>query len=352
MKTKMFFLLLLLSSTTFADDALLRIRCADEAADAMVYVNGKAKGECPLDMSLPPGNYKLRVVKKIDATHDGVFEKDLLLSDGVAKAVDVALTSQLSAEGKRQIQQAEADAKAAALRAEQERLAAEQAAMLKAEQQRLADEKAAAEKMAAEQRARIERAAVMEKLQGTYGKTWTMMPYEVTFDDWEECTDDGGCNEYEPDDMGWGEGKRPVVNVNYEDAVNYAQWLSKETGTRYRLPTEEEWEVAARAGTTTDYWWGNDIGVNNANCDGCGSKWGGKKTAPVGSFQPNAYGLYDTVGNVWEWTASCYDASCQWRMVRGGSWYVDPGYLSASYRLETDASSRNLFYGFRLVQEK
>jgi formylglycine-generating enzyme required for sulfatase activity len=90
-----------------------------------------------------------------------------------------------------------------------------------------------------------------------------------------------------PDDEGWGRGRRPVVNVSWEDTVAYAAWLSKETGKRYRLPTEAEWEYATRAGTETTYWWGNEIGMNRASCDGCGSPWGGKQTAPVGSFAPN-----------------------------------------------------------------
>jgi formylglycine-generating enzyme required for sulfatase activity len=92
-----------------------------------------------------------------------------------------------------------------------------------------------------------------------------------------------------------------VINVSWDDAKAYVAWLSKKTGKDYRLLTEAEYEYATRAGTQTAYPWGNDIGKNNANCDGCGSQWDNEQTAPVGSFAPNSFGLYDMVGNVWQW---------------------------------------------------
>ena len=107
---------------------------------------------------------------------------------------------------------------------------------------------------------------------------------------------DGGCGGYQPPDNGWGRGTRPVINVSWNDAQGFIQWLSRKSGNTYRLPTEAEWEIATRAGTTTDYYWGNDVGRNHANCDGCGSEWDNRKTAPVGSFKPNAFGLYDMSG--------------------------------------------------------
>ena len=99
----------------------------------------------------------------------------------------------------------------------------------------------------------------------------------------------------------------PMVCVNWYDAQAYASWLSRETGHFYRLLSEAEWEYVTRAGTTTKYWWGNEIGRNRANCDGCGSQWDDKQTAPVGSFQPNRFGLYDVHGNVWEWVQDCWN---------------------------------------------
>jgi formylglycine-generating enzyme required for sulfatase activity len=171
--------------------------------------------------------------------------------------------------------------------------------------------------------------------------------YEVTFDEYDVFShlieNDGGCTDKHEikvnvGDEGWGRGQQPVVNVSWEDAVCYAQWLSNKTGKDYSLPSEAEWEYAARAGTTTTYWWGDDIGNNRANCDGCSSQWSGKLTAPVGSFPANGFKLHDTIGNVWEWVADCYHDSyksapndgtvwhwqsgyCEWRVVRGGAWY-------------------------------
>jgi formylglycine-generating enzyme required for sulfatase activity len=148
--------------------------------------------------------------------------------------------------------------------------------------------------------------------------------------------------------------------------VAYAEWLSQMTGYYYRLPTEAEWEYAARAGTETDYWWGNEIGKNRANCFECGSQWDGKSTAPVGSFVGNPFGLYDTVGNVWEWTCSEYEEKyngkelerlCKnrandggLRVIRGGSWYSTPRRVRASYRSRYARAVRNIYVGFRLVR--
>ena len=107
-------------------------------------------------------------------------------------------------------------------------------------------------------------------------------------------------------DSGWGRGRRPVIDVTWDDAQTYVAWLSKITGKPYRLLTEAEYEYAARAGTETAYPWGDEIGDGTmANCDGCGSQWDNKQTAPVGSFAANGFGLYDMVGNVWEWTEDC-----------------------------------------------
>ena len=148
----------------------------------------------------------------------------------------------------------------------------------------------------------------------TIGRPFALSVYEVTFAEWDACVAAGGCGGHEPEDWGWGRGSRPVMNVSWDDARAYAEWLSAQTGAAYRLPSESEWEYAARAGTTragttTKYSWGNGIGVNRANCDGCGSEWDDARTAPVGSFQSNAFGLYDLRGNVCEWVADCWNAS-------------------------------------------
>lgn len=129
--------------------------------------------------------------------------------------------------------------------------------------------------------------------------------YEVTFEDWDACVADGGCDAYTPDDKGWGRGRQPVIGISRDDAWNYVDWLSEKTGKTYRLPTEAEWEYAARGGTQTLFWWGDEIGVGNAACWNCGSEWDRKQPAPVGSFKPNPFGLYDVAGNVFEWVEDC-----------------------------------------------
>ncbi len=130
--------------------------------------------------------------------------------------------------------------------------------------------------------------------------------FEVTFDQWDACVADGGCTARGVHDMRWGRADRPVINVSFSDAGQYVAWLSARTGQRYRLLSETEWEYAARGGTTTPFWWGETGGTGYAHCMGCASLWPNDRTAPVGSFPPNPFGLYDTAGNVWEWTSGCF----------------------------------------------
>ena len=178
-------------------------------------------------------------------------------------------------------------------------------------------------------------------------QSFALSKYEVTFDDWDACVSDGGCNGYRPNDVDWGRGTRPVINVSWEDAQSFVAWLSDVTGYAYRLPTESEWEYAARAGTETKYSWGNSIGNNRANCVGCGSRWDFWQTAPVGSFGENAFGLHDMHGNVSEWVEDCsndgYEGApsdgsawlgedCEYRVLRGGGSATFPRNLRSADR--------------------
>jgi formylglycine-generating enzyme required for sulfatase activity len=193
--------------------------------------------------------------------------------------------------------------------------------------------------------------------------------FEVTFDDWDACAAYGDCPNV--DDSGWGRGRQPVINVSWDDAQGYVAWLSRMTGKTYRLLSEAEWEYAARGGTQTAYFWGDEIGRNNADCDGCDSRWGGRQTAPVGSFAPNAFGLYDMHGNVLEWVEDCvhgnyWDGSysgapedgsawtaggdCDRRIVRGGSWDGIPQQLRSAFRGRSTAGLRNSSVGFRVAR--
>jgi formylglycine-generating enzyme required for sulfatase activity len=187
--------------------------------------------------------------------------------------------------------------------------------------------------------------------------------FEVTFAEWDACVAQGGCS-HRPDDRGWGRGRQPVIDVSWHDAQRYVAWLSRKTGTSYRLLSEAEWEYAAQAGT------GREAvvtpGAGQANCDGCGSRWDNKQTAPVGSFSANAFGLHDMLGNVWEWTADCRngrgvvaapsdgsartDGDCSSHVLRGGSWFDNPVYTRSANRFRLTADFRLEIFGFRVAR--
>ena len=196
-------------------------------------------------------------------------------------------------------------------------------------------------------------------------RTFALGKYEVTFAEWDACVADGGCGGYRPKDRGWGRGDRPVIQVSWNDAKAYLGWLSRKTGMKYRLPSESEWEYAARAGTTTLYYWGDEIGRGNANCDrgGCGDYY--SRTAPAGRFAANAFGVHDMLGNVWEWAEDCsnetYEGAptdgsarrsgeCDLRVFRGGSWMFTPRFVRAAYRTWGAAEGRAPHVGFRVAR--
>ena len=193
-------------------------------------------------------------------------------------------------------------------------------------------------------------------------QSFAVSRFEVTFDEWDTCVDYGDCA---PAVAEWGRGQHPVIYVSWYDAQNYVAWFSRMTGRTYRLLSEAEWEYAARAGTTTAYYWGDEIGAANADCNGCGSKWDYRQTSPAGSFKPNAFGLYDMAGNVWQWVEDCshvnYDGApndgsawttgaCDMHVIRSGSWYYGPQHIRAAYRFWASTSNRNKSIGFRLAR--
>jgi len=197
----------------------------------------------------------------------------------------------------------------------------------------------------------------------TVAKPFAVSKLEVTFEDWDACVAAAACPRVTD---GWGRGKMPVINVSWSDAKQYVGWLSELTGKEYRLLTEAEWEYAARAGAHTRYSWGDELGMGNANCDGCGSPWDLKQTAPVGSFKPNALGLYDMHGNVWEWVEDSWhetyddaptDGSAwlrggdpSFRVVRGGSWRNDSELVRAAVRVRRNINVRFDTLGFRVAR--
>ena len=190
---------------------------------------------------------------------------------------------------------------------------------------------------------------------------------------------DPGCNTKTGDEWNWTPGSswrnpgyavaddQPVVCVSWNDAQAFIDWLNDKTGGNYRLPSEAEWEYAARAGSKKKYSWGNDIGSNQANCDGCGSRWDNRQVAPVGSFPANPWGLHDMHGNVWEWVQDCRNDSykgapndgsawtsgdCGQRVFRGGSWDFPPWTLRSAHRYGSDRTYRFNTLGFRLAQDE
>ena len=208
----------------------------------------------------------------------------------------------------------------------------------------------------------------------TISRRIAMSRHEVTFADYDRFAD-AVSGRSRPSDQTWGRSTRPVINVGRADAKAYATWLSTQTGKTYRLPTEAEWEYAARAGTTTRYSWGDEIGNNRANCNGCKGSTSVTRTDAVGSFAANAFGLFDMHGNVWEWVEDCHgsyndagvpsDGSARTSgcsataaartLGRGGSWSNSPNSVRSATRSSCTPSgtcrSYTSTHGIRLVQD-
>ncbi len=200
-------------------------------------------------------------------------------------------------------------------------------------------------------------------------KPFAIGKYEVTFEEYDAFAQATG--RAKPDDEGWGQGRRPVINVSWEDATAYVKWLSEQTAKQYRLPSEAEWEYAARAGTTTPFHTGEQITTRQANFDGNYTYNGSAKgecrgkTVAVGSFPANAFGLHDVHGNVWEWVQDCWhdnyvgapedgvaweSGECARRVLRGGSWDDDPRDVRPANRGGSTPVNRFNDIGFRLAR--
>ena len=209
--------------------------------------------------------------------------------------------------------------------------------------------------------------------------------YEVTFDEWDACVADGGCDGYRPEDrthsrmdgkVSGGRGRRPVIRVSWDDVQTYIIWMSEKTGKTYRLLSEAEWEYVTRAGSETLWNWGNEynrgysrgeVGPDaraNFGCNICGNPWF-DETAPVGSFEANAFGLHDVHGNVWEWVQDCWNGTyagapadgsaweqgdCEKRVLRGGNWLSGSDSLRSSARGSNSTGSQHYGVGFRVAR--
>ena len=204
-------------------------------------------------------------------------------------------------------------------------------------------------------------------------KPFAMSKYEVTFEDYDRFTSPD-----QVEDAGWGRGRRPIINITWEEAMEYTAWLSEETGKRYRLPTEAEWEYAVRAGSTTKYHFGDDQArlcqYGNHSDTSTDHEWRntacsdgvGERTAEAGQYQPNSFGLYDMQGNVYEWVQDCWNNSyegapadgrawtngdCGLRVVRGGAWSFGPTLLRSASRHGLPGWGGEPYLGFRLIQD-
>jgi formylglycine-generating enzyme required for sulfatase activity len=206
-------------------------------------------------------------------------------------------------------------------------------------------------------------------------RSFAMGKFEVTFAQWDACAAEGGCK-HQPGDETWGRGRRPVINVSWQDATEFAGWLARKTGQPYRLPSEAEWEYAARGVTSaaeqhTPFSTGPTINYQQANYDANFIYGDGKmgiyrqKTVEVGTFRRNAFGLHDMHGNVWEWVQDCYRDSyrgapgdgsavvardCGLRILRGGSWNYFPKLLRSAYRYATPPEVRLDMVGLRVAR--
>jgi formylglycine-generating enzyme required for sulfatase activity len=206
-----------------------------------------------------------------------------------------------------------------------------------------------------------------------FGRQFSIGVFAVTFAEWDACVTAGGCNHH-PNDRGWGRGRLPVIDVSWTDAKEYVAWLSKTTGKSYRLPSEAEREYAARAGTTTPFWWGSLISADQSNYDPryystlknkyqVGAVQYRGRTMPVSSFSANPWGLYQVHGNVWEWVEDCWNNSyqgaptdgsarmtghCGWHVLRGGAWNAYTPRLRVASRGRDLAGGRYTSIGFRV----
>ena len=194
------------------------------------------------------------------------------------------------------------------------------------------------------------------------GEGFAIGKFEVTVEQWLACSATLACphisSEAAPKNT-------PARDLSWDDAQSYVKWLAKLTGKAYRLPTEAEWEFAARGGTATRYWWGEQMKKGTADCKDCGEPWRQEQPVAVGSFAANPYGLHDMNGSVWEWVADCWhntykgapadgrawdDPSCRVRVIRGGSWREGASYMPSTTRFKYDADVRQSQNGFRVAR--
>ena len=195
-------------------------------------------------------------------------------------------------------------------------------------------------------------------------QSFAMSQYEVTLAEYGKFA--RAARRKLPHDLNLSDENHPIVLVSWDDVQAYVKWLSQQTGARYRLPSEAEWEYAAAAGTDAPYWWGFDVGKNNAHCFGCETGLDPRTPTTVGRFEPNAFGLHDMLGNVMEWVYDCYHVNylgapddgsvweggdCNYRVVRGGAYNSPPPSIRVMKRDKRVATERYDTVGIRLARD-
>jgi formylglycine-generating enzyme required for sulfatase activity len=190
-------------------------------------------------------------------------------------------------------------------------------------------------------------------------KPFAISKFPVTVHEWNACVAAKSCT-YAPT----GKDDGPVANLSWADAQQFVEWLSKVTQKPFRLPSEAEWEYAARAGSRTKFWWGDQLQADMANCKGCNQPYDGSQPLKVGSFKPNSFGLYDMGGNIHQWVADCWhknyqsapsdgsawiESDCLSHVIRSGSWKNDPSYVRPSSRDHYDTGVRYPTHGLRVA---
>ena len=317
------------------------IKVVTDPGDAKIYVNGKRKGNSPAEkgqtfaLKLPEGEYVVEANKPVgDGFHEYYGEKEIFVSEDSLQTVSLKLKKQVDKQAK--------------------------AALLKkypngAIEPEMVEIPGGSFKMGSESGDGDEKPVHTVTV-----NSFMMARYEVTFEEWDACVAFGGCSHY-PVGQGWGRGKRPVMNVSWEDTQEYIKWLNKQTGKQYRLPTEAEWEYACRSGGKNEKYCGGDSLDQLAWY----AKNSGHQTHPVGQKQSNGLGLYDMSGNVWEWVQDKYGekyyaesagnnpggpSSGSGRVRRGGGWYGYAGYCRSANRDYDSPGYRNNYLGFRLLR--
>lgn len=338
----------LATALAHADTGMLRI--ATSPGDAQIFINGQRKGNSPsvegqnFAIKLRAGEYTVEAVKPSGPTEQ-YGKKSVYVADDSLQTITIDLSERPAASFRNQLKQKFAG------RVPQINMVSIPAGSFEMGSNSYDSER---------------------PVHSVSVPAFEMGKTEVTFDQWDACVANGGCDHF-PKDEGWGRGNRPVINVSWDDAQQFIAWLNKSTGKRYRLPSEAEWEYAARAGTSSKFSTGDCLSTSQANydgnhpLDGCPKGEYRKQTVAVGSFAANAFGLHDMHGNVWEWTQDCWNDSysgaptdgsartngtCSRRVIRGGSWfnYADHARSAKRYNYSTD--NRNGYQGFRLSRSR